>query len=78
MPAGRQKEGTEMKTKRIAWAIAVKTVGRKFFAIPSSSRTTRTEVIQGYYRQEHKLYERRRRSGTAKIIPIFANEGDLK
>ena len=67
-----------MKTKRIGWAIAVRgNTDESFIAVPWTVRTNRWEAIGNYY-VDHKTYERRKRVGTAKTIPVYANEEDLK
>ena len=61
--------------KRVGWCMAVK-VGKRFMAIPSTTRTNRKAAIEDYYRSA-KDYKRLKRIGYAKTIAVFANSSDL-
>lgn len=65
-----------MKTKRIGWCVVTKDKNR-FKPHISSADTNREEAITNHWWGK-KTYQRRRRRGETKTIPVYANEADLE
>lgn len=57
---------SEKKYRRIGWAIANCEI-----VVPSTARTTKSNVINSYIGDDRKYWRRMVKSGTLKIVPVF-------